>query len=142
MGNPYKRVAADAFQSMLLDAGVLLSSFNFANPYATPTDDKIIATTTGGLNPSCVPQYSDLGEDVDNVPNNTKEFLHLDGWECNLSYTSIKFNPANTMWTLGAADEEDAPTGAPTGTTTLFHLFLFNCRNTATRPTRILSTGA
>ena len=117
MANPYNRVAADAFQSMLLDAGVLLTAFDFENPYSTPADANILATTTGGLNPSCVPQYSDLGEDVDNVPNNTKEFLHLDGWDCSLGYTSIKFNSDNTKWTLGAADEGTAPTGAPTGTT-------------------------
>lgn len=116
MANPYKVVASDAFQSMLLDAGVLLTEFDFTAPYSTPDDDVILATTTGGLNPSCVPQYSDLGEDVDNVPNNTKEFLHLDGWECSLGYTSIKFNADNTAWTLGAADEADVPTGAPTGT--------------------------
>lgn len=116
MSNPYKIVPDDAFQTMLMDAGVLLSEFDFANPYDTPDDDVIIAVTSGGLNPTCVPQYSDLGEDVDNVPNNTKEFLHLDGWECGLSYTSLRFNEGNTIWALGAADSTTAPTGAPTGT--------------------------
>lgn len=114
--NPYKVVPNDAFLTMLMDAGVVLSEFDFANPYDTPDDDVIIAVTSGGLNPTCVPRYSDLGEDVDNVPNNTKEFLHLDGWDCSLGYTSLRFNKNNTLWALGAADEGTAPTGAPSGT--------------------------
>lgn len=115
--NPYKVVAADAFQAMQIDAGVLLSEFDFTDPYETPDDKNIIATTTGGINPVCEPTYEDLGEDVDNLPNNMKEFVKLTGWNCSMSFTSIKFNAANTKWALGAADEATAPTGAPTGTT-------------------------
>lgn len=114
--NPYKVVSADAFEAMQLDAGVLLSTFDFTAPYTRPLDANIIATTTGGINPVCEPTYEDLGEDVDNVPNNMKEFLKLTGWNCSLSFTSIKFNAANTKWSLGAADEKTAPTGSPTGT--------------------------
>lgn len=117
MSNPYNRVTADAFQQMQLDAGVLLDEFDWANPFDTPDDEHIIATTTGGINPVCEPTYEDLGEDVDNVPNNMLDFLKLTGWNCQMSFTSIKFNAANTKWALSAADEGDAPTGAPYGTT-------------------------
>ena len=114
--NPYKVVSSDAFESMQLDAGVLLSEFDFTDPYTAPDDENIIATTTGGINPVCEPQYEDIGEDVDNVPKNMLEFVKLTGWNCSMSFTSIKFNAANTKWALGAADEATAPTGAPTGT--------------------------
>lgn len=100
----FTRVASDAMEALQLNAGVLLSNFNPANPYVTPSDADIIATTTGGINPTCEPEYSDFGEDVDNVPNNMMEFKHLDGWNCAMGFTTIKFNEANTVWALGAAD--------------------------------------
>lgn len=103
MGN-FTRISSDAFDALQLDAGVLLSSFDPNNPYATPADSAIICTTSGGINPTCVPTYSDFGEDVDNVPNNMKEFKHLDGWDCAMAFTSIKFNDAGVKLALGAAD--------------------------------------
>jgi len=96
-------VSDDAFDTLQLDAGVLLSSFDPSSP-TKPASADIIATTTGGINPSCVATYSDFGEDVDNVPNNMMEFKHLDGWDCTLGFSTIKFNAANIVWALGAAD--------------------------------------
>ena len=101
----YTRIASDAMDALQIDAGVLLTDFDPTSPYTVPTDDKILATTTGGINPACVPQYSDFGADVDNVPINTLEFKHLDGWTCTMSFSSIKFNAANTKWSLGAAEQ-------------------------------------
>ena len=100
----FTRVASDAFESLQLDAGVLLTAFDPANPYSVPTDATILATTTGGINPVCEPTYSDFGEDVDNVPNNVMELKHLDGWNCSLAFSSIKFNASNAAWSIGAAD--------------------------------------
>jgi hypothetical protein len=99
-------IATDAFDALQVDAGVLLTNFDPTNPYVTPASEDILATTTGGINPTCVPTYSDYGEDVDNVPNNMMEFKHLDGWEAKMAFSSIKFNAANTKWALGAADTE------------------------------------
>ena len=99
-------ISNDAFDALQIDAGVILTEFDPANPYVTPTSDKILATTSGGVNPTCVPTYSDFGEDVDNVPVNMMEFKHLDSWEAKMSFTSIKFNADNTKWALGAADTE------------------------------------
>lgn len=107
----FTRIASDAMDALQLDAGVLLTSFDPLNPYVTPTDDQILATTTGGINPTCEPTYSDFGEDVDNVPNNMMEFKHLDGWNCAFAFSSIKFNSANTIWALGAADKTTLSNG-------------------------------
>ena len=101
----FTRIASDAMDALQIDAGVLLTSFDPLNPYVTPTDAQILATTTGGINPACVPQYSDFGADVDNVPINTLELKHLDGWTSTMGFSSIKFNAANTMWSLGAAEQ-------------------------------------
>ena len=99
-------IANDAFDALQVDAGVILTAFDPNHPYVTPASQDILATTTGGVNPTCTPTYSDYGEDVDNVPNNMMEFKHLDGWEAKMSFSSIKFNAANTKWSLGAADNE------------------------------------
>lgn len=97
-------VSEDAFDELQLDAGVLLSTFDITKPYTTPASANIIATTTGGINPTCVPTYEDLAEDVDNVPNNMKEFKKLSGWECGMGFSSIKFNAENIAWSLGASE--------------------------------------
>ena len=101
MGN-FTAISSDVFDELQLDAGVILSNFNPANP-VRPSNDDILATTTGGINVVCQPSYSDLLEDVDNAPNNTVEGAHIDSWTATMSFTSIKFNESNTKWSLGAA---------------------------------------
>ena len=99
----YTKIPADTFDQIQMDAGVLLSTFDPDNPAVT--DAAIIAVTTGGINATCVPTYSDMGEDVDNCPNNTKELKHLDGWECAMSFTALNFNVDKFKMWLGAADK-------------------------------------
>lgn len=96
-------IPEDTFNALQLDAGVLLKKFNPSQPSA-PNDEDIVCATTGGINPSCVPTYSDFGEDVDNVPNNMKEFKHLDGWDCKISTTSLGTSPELIKMALGCAD--------------------------------------
>nr|DAQ25219.1 MAG TPA: major tail protein [Caudoviricetes sp.] len=95
-------IPQDTFDGLQLDAGVLLKRFDPAK-VAAPADEDIICATTGGINISCVPTYSDLGEDVDNCPVNTKELKHLDGWECKMSFTALGTSPENIKLALGAA---------------------------------------
>lgn len=103
-------IPQNTFNALQMDAGVLLKRFNPASP-AAPLDEDIICATTGGINPSCVPTYSDLGSDIDNVPVNMKELKHLDSWECKLSTTSLGTSPELIRMSLGAADI-NATTGA------------------------------
>ena len=91
------------FEEMQLDAGVLLKNFDPTQP-AAPADADIICATTGGITASCVPTFSDLGEDVDNCPVNMKELKHLDSWECTLGFTSLGISPDNIKLALGCAD--------------------------------------
>lgn len=108
----FTKVSSDAMQTLQLDAGVLLSTFDPANP-VEPASENIIATTTGGIQVTCTPAFSDFGEDVDNLINGAMEFQHLDTWDCTMAFTNIKFNAANTVWALGAA--EKTSTAATTG---------------------------
>lgn len=96
-------IPQDTFESLQLDAGVLLKTFD-PSKVAAPQDSDIICATTGGINASCVPTYSDMGEDVDNCPTNMMELKHLDGWECKMGFTSLGTSPSNIKMALGAAD--------------------------------------
>lgn len=96
------KIPQNTFEGLQLNAGVLLNTFNPAQPAVT--DEAIICATTGGINVVCQPTYSDFGEDVDNVPNNMKEFKHLDGWECRFSTTGLGTSVENIRLALGAAD--------------------------------------
>lgn len=96
-------IPQETFSALQMDAGVLLKTFNPDNPVA-PNDADIICATTGGINASCVPSFSDMGEDVDNCPVNMMELKHLDSWECKMSFTALGVTPEVIKWSLGAAD--------------------------------------
>jgi len=102
----YTKISQDAFEEMQLDAGILLTTFNPSTP--TVTDANIVCATTGGINASCVPTYEDIAEDVDNAPNNMKEFKKLTGWDCKMSATALGTSPALIKKALGAGDITDS----------------------------------
>lgn len=99
-------ISTDAFDALQVDAGVILTNFDPADPYKTPKSSDILATTSGGVNPVYETEFTDYGEDVDNVPNNMMEFKRLTNQTASISFSSIKFNAENTKWALGAADTE------------------------------------
>lgn len=95
-------IPQDTFEAMQLDAGVLLKTFDPTTAKA-PDDADIICATTGGITVSCVPTFSDLGDDVDNCPTNMKELKHLDSWDCKVSFTSLGTSAESIRLALGAA---------------------------------------
>jgi len=101
-------IPESTFEDMQLDAGVLLKQFDPANPAVVNAD--IITATTGGINAVCQPTFSDLAEDVDNVPNGMMEFQHLDGWDCSISTTALGTSPEMIRMSLGCADIDGTDT--------------------------------
>lgn len=99
----FTAIPQSTFEELQLDAGVILKNFTPATPTA-PEDEDIVCATTGGINVSCVPTYSDMGEDVDNCPVNMMELKHLDGWDCKMAFTSIGTSTESIRLALGAAD--------------------------------------
>lgn len=98
----FTAIPQNTFKELQTDAGVILKTFNPADPKLVDAD--IICATTGGINPSCVPTYSDMGEDVDNCPPGMKELKNLDSWECRLQFTALGVTPETIRLALGAAD--------------------------------------
>lgn len=107
----YTQIPQDTFDALQLDAGILLYNFNIAEASAGGsagfTDADFICATTGGITAECSAEYSDLAEDVDNAPVNMKEFLHLDGWNCTLGFTSLSNDIDGIKLALGAADVDE-----------------------------------
>lgn len=109
MAKKFTVIPQDTFESLQLDAGVLLNKFDPANPVA-PADEDIITATTGGITIAAVPTFGDLGEDVDNVPNNMMEFKNLDSWDMSISTIGLGTSPRLIKLALGCADiDSDNP---------------------------------
>ena len=98
----YTKIPENTFQNIQLNAGVLLSSFTPAS--ATVSDEAIIGATTGGINFTATPTYTDFGEDIDNCPKNMKELKKLDSWEAKCSGTFVTVDTAVAKSLIGAAD--------------------------------------
>lgn len=98
----YTKIPETTFKNLQLNAGVLLSDFNPAT--AEVSNEAIIGATTGGVNFTATPTFSDYGEDIDNCPRNMKELKKLDSWEISLSGTYVTVDANAVKALVGAAD--------------------------------------
>ena len=98
----FTKIPETTFKNLQLNAGVLLSSFNTET--AAVTSESIIGATTGGVNFTATPTFSDYGEDIDNCPKNMMELKKLDSWEISMSgtYVTVDVNAVKAL--VGAAD--------------------------------------
>jgi hypothetical protein len=102
MAKTYTQVKPDAFKEIQIEAGIILSDFDPANPQLDRS--KILCTTTGGVTITAKPSFTDYFEDVDNVPNNTMEGKQVDDWECSFATNMLDVYPAGVKLGLGVAD--------------------------------------
>ncbi len=98
----YTKIPETTFQNLQLNAGVLLSAFDPGT--AEVANESIIGATTGGVNFTATPTFSDYGEDIDNCPKNMKELKKLDAWEINMSGTYVTVDANAVKSLVGAAD--------------------------------------
>ena len=98
----YTKIPESTFKNLQLNAGVLLSAFNPES--ATVANESIIGATTGGVNFTATPTFSDYGEDIDNCPKNMKELKKLDSWEISMSGTYVTVDANAVKSLVGAAD--------------------------------------
>ena len=98
----YTKIPETTFQNLQLNAGVLLSAFNPES--ATVANESIIGATTGGVNFTATPTFSDYGEDIDNCPKNMMELKKLDAWEISMSGTYVTVDANAVKALVGAAD--------------------------------------
>lgn len=98
----YTKYPSNTFETLVIGAGVLLSDFDPAT--ATISDGDILGPTSGGISFEATPSFLDFGEDIDNVPKNTKELKRIEDWEVKMSGTFIAITPATARYLAAAAD--------------------------------------
>lgn len=98
----FTKVPTTTFEQIQLNAGVLLKNFDPAQ--ATLTNSDIIGATSGGVSFSAEPEFIDFGEDIDNVPNNTKELKKLDYYTVTMSGTFVTASTDAAKMLVAAAD--------------------------------------
>lgn len=102
----FTTVAPDAFRKLQLNAGVLLSDFDPA--VGTIDREKIIAATGGGVSFTATPEFTDFGEDIDNVPANTMELKRIDSVTTTMSGTAKTVDTAAAKRFMAAADYDQS----------------------------------
>lgn len=98
----FTKIPSDAFQKLQINAGILTTDFTPAT--GTIGEAGQIGATTGGVNFTATPTYSDFGEDIDNCPKNMKELKKLDSWEAKMAGTFVNADTAIAKRLCGAAD--------------------------------------
>lgn len=99
----FTKIPTDTFKSLVINAGVILKEFDPANP-TSDYDANIVGATSGGVNITAVPSFTDFGEDIDNCPKNMLELKKIDAWEVKMSGSFITLNADMTALLLAAAD--------------------------------------
>lgn len=103
----FTRIPEDAFRNIQMNAGILVKSFN----PATGVVGEQLGATTGGINFTATPSFTDYGDDIDNCPKNTKELKKLDAWEVTMSGTFVTIDAAGAKTLIAAADVDGDNTG-------------------------------
>lgn len=102
----FTKVPEDTFEKLQLNAGILVDEFT----PATGTIGNILGATTGGIQFSTNPDFTDFGEDIDNVPNNMMELKHLNQFDPQMSGTFLTCTPSLAKMLVGAADIDTTDT--------------------------------
>ena len=98
----FTQIPTDTFKNLVLNAGIMVDEFT----PNTGVIGNIIGATSGGINFTATPTYSDYGEDIDNCPKNAMELKKLDSWEAKLSGTLLSVTASTVSNLVGAADVE------------------------------------
>lgn len=100
MGLKYTQVPVDTFERLQLNAGILVDDFD----PATGEIGNMLGATSGGIHFATNPEYTDFGEDIDNVPNGMKEFKHLVSYDPQMDGTFLTLSAAMAKSLIGSAD--------------------------------------
>lgn len=96
----YTQFPANTFQKLQMNAGIFCRHFDPATGEVTG----ILGATTGGGSFNAAPEYSDFGEDIDNVPKNTMELKRQDDVTVTMSTTLVTIDAEGCKLLIGAAD--------------------------------------
>lgn len=94
----YTQVPANTFDTLQMNAGIVTDEFT----PATGVIGNILGATTGGLTFNSNPEYTDFGEDIDNVPPNTWQLKRIARYDPALSGNFVSMTSALAKMLSGA----------------------------------------
>lgn len=100
----FTQIPVETFKQLQINAGILLSAFD---AMAAPKETDKLGATTGGINFTATPTFSDFGEDIDNCPKNTMELKRQDDVEVKMTGTFVTMNTTAGKRLIGACDISD-----------------------------------
>lgn len=86
----YTQVPATTFQQLQINAGIMTDDFT----PSTGVIGNLLGATTGGISFNANPNYEDFGEDVDNVPANTKQLKRVVSYDPTASGNFVTMSAA------------------------------------------------
>lgn len=101
----YTQIPADTFETLQMNAGIILTDFDPSDGSFESTD--LLGATTGGMTFQDSMSFKDLGEDIDNCPKNMMELKMLDQHDVKISGTLVTMNASTAHTLAGAADVDD-----------------------------------
>ena len=105
----FTQIPTNTFKELQLNAGILTSNFTPATGTVEAAD--ILGATSGGVSFTAKPSFIDLGDDIDNCPENMKELKKLKSWdEVNMSGTYLTVSTARAKSLMAAADIDSSDT--------------------------------
>lgn len=104
MREKFTKIPANTFKHLAVNAGIMLSNFNPATGEVVEAD--MLGSTSGGVNFTTTPSFTDWGEDIDNCPKNTKELKRLDDWDVKMSGSFVAMTVGLTERLAALADAE------------------------------------
>lgn len=96
----YTKIPTDTFEKIQMNAGIIVDDFNPQTGVASG----LRYATTGGINFTDVPSFTDFGEDIDNAPKNTLELKEIESREVTVATTLVTIDPTTARELIGAAD--------------------------------------
>lgn len=98
----YTQVRADTFETIQINAGIILNAFDPET--GSYVKSNIVGATTGGNTFNSNPTFSDYFADVDNVPENTKQGKRIEYYDPALSTNFVTIDNALGKKLITAAD--------------------------------------
>lgn len=101
----YTKMNPDGFKHMTWDAGIVVKEFD---PETGEINLKDIQWETNGDNSfSATRDLDDMGAEINNCPENTKQLQKAKPWQATVSGTAVSVTPETVAELLGNADVSD-----------------------------------
>lgn len=107
----YMKVPSDTFETIQMDAGIVCTGFT---PTTGAVTGLIGAIGSDGFKFASNPKYEDFGEDIGNIPDNTKQMLRITGYDPtasgnmkNITNALLKTLEANAVYDTSGGSADD-----------------------------------